>query len=167
MKRRKRAIAPASGPVGGSRSRPSPTMGDGPAEPGKKKRSSRKAAKKAAAVAPSAVEKHGTDSGTPEEQGDKQLRDPRWDLIGFGEWLARCPCVRVGFLRRAKPGTRQQVPHDEWVRALPPGAGIDGVQLYSCLSALFGLERSPALAASELTALLQVLAKASDDDLVW
>ena len=59
------------------------------------------------------------------------------------------------------------MPHDEWVRALPPGAGIDGVQLYSCLSALFGLERSPALAASELTALLQVLAKAKDDDLVW
>ena len=93
--------------------------------------------------------------------------DPRWDLKGFGAWLAKCPCVRVGFLRKAKPVGRRQVPDAEWVRELPPGAGVDGVQLYAVLSAAFGLQRSPELAKSELETLLRVLENAEEGDLVW
>ena len=95
--------------------------------------------------------------------------DPRWDVVGFDTWLAGSPCVRVGFLRATKPVGRHQVPEDTWVRKLPPGAGIDGVQLYAILSAAFGTQRSPDLAASELAALLQVLEgdQVHEDDLVW
>ena len=96
-------------------------------------------------------------------------KDPRWDVVGFDTWLAGSPCVRVGFLRATKPVGRHQVPEDTWVRKLPPGAGIDGVQLYAILSAAFGTQRSPDLAASELAALLQVLEgdQVHEDDLVW
>ena len=93
--------------------------------------------------------------------------DPRWDVDGFGAWLAGCPCVRVGFLRATKPVGRHQVPEDEWVRKLPLGAGIDGVQLYAILSAAFATQRSAELAASELAALLQALEGADEGDLVW
>ena len=93
--------------------------------------------------------------------------DPRWDVDGFGAWLAGCPCVSVSFLRATKPVGRHQVPEDEWVTELPPGAGIDGVQMYAILSAAFGTQRSPELAASELAALLQALEGADEDDLVW
>ena len=95
--------------------------------------------------------------------------DPRWDVDGFGAWLAGCPCVRVGFLRATKPVGRHQVPEDTWVRKLPPGAGIDGVQMYAILSAAFGTQRSPELAASELATLLQALEgdQVHEDDLVW
>ena len=93
--------------------------------------------------------------------------DPRWDVDGFGAWLAGCPCVRVGFLRATKPLGRHQVTEHEWVTELPHGAGIDGVQLYSILSAAFGTQRSSDLAASELDTLLQVLEGADEDDLVW
>jgi len=93
--------------------------------------------------------------------------DPRWDLEGFGAWLEKCPCVRVGFLRKAKPVGRRQVPDAEWVRELPPGAGVDGVQLYAVLSAAFGLQRSPELAKFELETLLRVLENAEEGDLVW
>ena len=93
--------------------------------------------------------------------------DPRWDVDGFGAWLAGCPCVRVGFLRATKPLGRHKVPEDEWVRKLPPGAGIDGVQLYAILSAAFGTQRSPEMAASELAALLQALKGADEGDLIW
>ena len=95
--------------------------------------------------------------------------DPRWDVNGFGAWLAGCPCVRVGFLRATKPVGRHQVTEHEWVTELPHGAGIDGVQLYAILSAAFGTQRSPDLAASELAALLQVLEgdQVHEDDLVW
>ena len=93
--------------------------------------------------------------------------DPRWDVDGFCAWLAGCPCVRVGFLRAAKPVGRHQVPEHEWVTKLPPRAGMDGVQLYAILSAAFGTQRSPELAVSELATLLQVLEGADEDDLVW
>ena len=93
--------------------------------------------------------------------------DPRWDVDGFAAWLVSCPCVRVGFLRATKPLGRHQVPEDEWVTELPHGTGIDGVQLYTVLSAEFSEQRSPDLAASELTALLQALPRAGEDDLVW
>ena len=93
--------------------------------------------------------------------------DPRWDVDGFGAWLAGCPCVSVGFLRETKPAGRHQVSEGEWVRTLPPGAGIDGVQLFTVLSSAFGLPRSPDLAASELASLLQVLESAEQGDLVW
>jgi len=95
--------------------------------------------------------------------------DPRWDVDGFGAWLAGCPCVSVSFLRATKPVGRHQVPEDEWVTELPPGAGIDGVQMYAILSAAFGTQRSPELAASELAALLQALEgdQVHEDDLVW
>ena len=94
--------------------------------------------------------------------------DPRWDLQSFGAWLAKCPCVRVGFLRKARPvGRRQVTEADEWVRELPPGAGVDGVQLYAVLSAAFGLQRSPELAKFELETLLRVLENAEEGDLVW
>ena len=93
--------------------------------------------------------------------------DPRWDVIGFNAWLAGCPCVRVKFLRATKPLGWHQVPDDERVRTLPSGAGIDGAQLYTVLSAAFGLQRSLDQADSELAALLQVLESADDGDLVW
>ena len=93
--------------------------------------------------------------------------DPRWDVDGFGAWLAGCPCVRVGFLRATKPLGRHQVTEHEWVTELPHGAGIDGVQLYSILSAAFGTQRSSEMACFELTALLKVLEGADEDDLVW
>ena len=93
--------------------------------------------------------------------------DPRWDVVGFDEWLAGCPCVRVGFLRASKPVGRHQVTEDEWVTELPHGAGIDGVQLYAILSAAFGTRRSSNLAASELDTLLQALKDADEGDLVW
>ena len=93
--------------------------------------------------------------------------DPRWDVDGFGAWLAGCPCVRVGFLRATKPLGRHQVTEHEWVTELPHGAGIDGVQLYAVLSAAFGTQRSSDLAASELDTLLQVLKDADEGDLVW
>ena len=78
-----------------------------------------------------------------------------------------CPCVSVGFLRETKPAGSHQVPEGEWVRKLPPGAGIDGVQLFTVLSSAFGLPRSPDVAASELASLLQVLESAEQGDLVW
>ena len=93
--------------------------------------------------------------------------DPRWDVDGFGAWLAGCPCVRVGFLRATKPLGRDQVTEHEWVTELPHGAGVDGVQLYSVLSAAFGTQRSSEMAIFELTKLLQVLEGADEDDLVW
>ena len=97
--------------------------------------------------------------------------DPRWDVDGFGAWLAGCPCVSVGFLRETKlegrHPCRHHVPEGKWVRQLPPGAGIDGVQLFTVLSSAFGLPRSPDLAASELDLLLEVLKSAEQGDLVW
>ena len=108
-------------------------------------------------------------ASTPSRLKAKALEgvDPRWDLDGFGAWLAGCPCVRVGFLRATKPVGHHQVTEHEWVTELPHGAGIDGVQLYAVLSAAFGTQRSSDLAASELDTLLQVLKDADEGDLVW
>ena len=95
------------------------------------------------------------------------LADPRWDKDGFDAWAGSSSVrfVRLGQLREMCCATAAY--EAELIEALPPDAGVAGVQVYAVLSpSLLQVHPEP---MAELRAIADSLgiARASDDDLVY
>lgn len=126
----------------------------------------------ACSIKSSAAEPPTADDGASRREFD----DPRWDREGFERFIRTVPFVRVGYLRALdkqhktdaskdvliEPGS---IPATELHFTLPKDCGVSGVQLFAVLSP--SLLSKCADPAAELQAILQILSKADDDDLVF